>query len=151
MMKAMPSSNHFQHDLVSFQLQIKHSPAVLPGGPFTDTSNPFRWPLVTQRMLPGAETSLFSCPECCRSWVGASVQGIVGVEGDKPRYRQVWSLVAPKDLQDTAFPGTQFQSYTTFGKERLSSSTRWSPDQNVCIRTGDWLLQPGLEREVCRG
>lgn len=58
MMKAMPSSNHFQHDLVSSQLQIKHSPAVLPGGPFTHTSNPFRWPLLTQRMLPGADLFL---------------------------------------------------------------------------------------------
>ena len=70
----MPSSSHFQHDLVSSQLQIKHSPAVLPEGPFTHTSNPFhRWPLLTQHMLPRAETPLFSCPACCGSGAGASI------------------------------------------------------------------------------
>lgn len=57
------------------------------------------------------------------------------------------ALVSPEDLQDTAFPGTQFQSCTTFGKESLSSSTRWSQDQKVCIRNGDWPLSTRVGRK----
>lgn len=71
-MKAMPSSNHFQCDLVSFQLQtshIKHPQRHYLGIchshiKLTSTG------LFSQNMLPDAETSLFSCLEC-----GAEVRG----------------------------------------------------------------------------
>lgn len=81
------SSNHFQCDLVSSQLQtgqIKRSPAALPGDLSLTHQTPFRWPLLTQNMMPDAETSLFSCLECWGSGVGERVWDIVVVGGGKP-------------------------------------------------------------------
>ena len=150
-MKAMPSSNHVQHDLVSSQLQIKHSAVVLPGGPFTHTSNPL--PLATSHTAHAARCRNITVflPRVLRVRGGSECLRHSGGGGRQTQVPAVCSLVSPEDLQYMALPGTQLQSCTTFGKECLSSSTRWSQDQKVRIRNGDWPLQPGLEGEVCRG
>lgn len=58
-----PSSNHFQCDLVSFQLQtgqIKCPPAALPGDLSLTHQTPFHWPLLTKNMLSDAQTGFLA-------------------------------------------------------------------------------------------
>ena len=85
----MPSSKCFQCDLVSSQLQtsqIKHSPAALPGGPVTHTSNPL--PLASSHTEHAARRRNITVflPRVLRVRGGREgVRHGGGGRGDKPR------------------------------------------------------------------
>lgn len=106
----MPSSSHCWCDLVSFQLQIgqiKCSPAALPGDLSLTHQTPFRCPLFIYNMLPGAETSLFSCPEYCG--VGGRRDGVRRRRNENRNKTPHWHsqmcfLVSTKDLNYRVSP-----------------------------------------------
>lgn len=124
----MPSSKCFQCDLVSSQLQtsqIKHSPAALPRGPVTHTSNPL--PLASSH----TQHAVF-LPRVLR--VRGGREGVKhggGGSGSKPRDT---SFLCPQKTCSTryrtVFLETQFHSCARFGKELLWSSTVVSGSKN---------------------
>lgn len=85
-----PSSNHFQCDLVSFQLQtgqIKCPPAALPGDLSLTHQTPFHWPLLTKNMLSDAQTG-FLAWSVEGQWWGEEVWD-TGKEETKQGHQQV--------------------------------------------------------------
>lgn len=130
--------------------QIKHSPAVLPEGPFTLTHQTLSTAgHFSHSTCATCETPLFSLPSVL--WVRGRSECLrcSGSGGDEPRQARP---CVPRRPCRIRLQGPNFSPALHLARKAFSSSTRWSQDQKVCIRNGDWpLSQPGWKEKCAEG